>query len=126
MSAGDGMTHAERATYQALVARGVPPEAAREDALDGVTVEDARKVRARTHDELEPLEPGATVHTVSRATGKCVSTLVHEVGKDKDGLNGLLVLGHDNRTAFFDRAGQHGAGVPGSWHYADHGEWRDA
>jgi hypothetical protein len=37
------LTQSERATYQALVARGVSHEDALEDALDGVSVEEARK-----------------------------------------------------------------------------------
>lgn len=37
------MTSSERATYQALVARGVSPEDAYEDALDGVDVDTVRE-----------------------------------------------------------------------------------
>lgn len=37
------LTSNERATYQALVARGVDPFDAIEDALDGVEVETVRK-----------------------------------------------------------------------------------
>ena len=36
------LTQSERATYQALVARGISREDAREDALDGVSVETVR------------------------------------------------------------------------------------
>lgn len=39
----DQLTSSERATYQALRARGVSHEDALEDALDGVDVETVRK-----------------------------------------------------------------------------------
>lgn len=37
------LTQSERATYQALIARGYSEDDAREAALDGVNIEDVRK-----------------------------------------------------------------------------------
>lgn len=70
-----------------------------------------------THDELTPLHVGRIVHVV--VDGECRDAVVEECDPTADSFSviGLRGVGRSS----FDRAGEY----EGSWHYADHGEWRD-
>ena len=70
-----------------------------------------------THDELIPNYVGRTVHLV--VDGECRDAVIEHCDPKAETVSviGLLGVG---RSAF-DRAGE----FDGSWHYADHGQWRD-
>jgi hypothetical protein len=71
-----------------------------------------------TKDDREPLYPGLMVH-VAGTEGECIDGLV----TDKViSTNSPLEI--DGSVRYFDRAGECETGVPGSWHFADHSEWR--
>lgn len=70
-----------------------------------------------THDELTPLHVGRTVHVV--VDGKCRDAVVDECDPSAETVSAIGLRGIGR--AWFDRAGEYN----GSWHYADHGVWRD-
>lgn len=51
-----GMTGREISVYQELVARGVSPEDARQDALDGVSIEEVRKMKGTDMNRQQRLD----------------------------------------------------------------------
>lgn len=75
-----------------------------------------------THDELQPIHVGLVVHVVD-GQHDCTSGVVTEPPVDARSFSALAI---DDTVRHFDRAGAFGQGITGSWHFADHGEWRDA
>lgn len=70
-----------------------------------------------THDELTSLHVGSIVHVV--VDGECCDAVVDECDPMAEAVSRIGLQGVG--PSWFDRAGE----FEGSWHYADHGEWRD-
>ena len=72
-----------------------------------------------THDELEPIRRGMIVH-VCEGPYKCRDGYVTDSRSET-----VSKLEIDKIARVYDRAGAYDNGIPGTWHYADHGDWRE-